>query len=76
VTVPIPTSLFVASTNKVFVSTVTFPVTVRDVKVPTEVMFPWAAVVTVPAVVAVLALPVTLPVNGPEKAVAVTVPTT
>jgi len=33
-------------------------VTVKPVKVPTEVIFGWAAVVTVPAVVAVAALPV------------------
>ena len=35
----------------------TFPLTDSDVRVPTEVMFPCAAVVTVPAVVAVVADP-------------------
>ena len=35
----------------------TFPVTASEVNVPTEVMFGWALVVTVPAVVAEVAVP-------------------
>ena len=46
--------------------------TVRLVKVPRLVILVWAAVVTVAAVP--LALHVKLPVNGPAKASAVTVP--
>jgi hypothetical protein len=47
--VPIPTKLFAASTNNVSVSTVRFPLTARLDNVPTEVMFVWAAVESVPA---------------------------
>ena len=36
---------------------VVLPVTDRDDSVPTEVMFGWALVVTVPAVVALVAVP-------------------
>ena len=39
------------------------PVTDRDDSVPTEVMFGWALVVTVPAVVALTAVPLTLLTN-------------
>ena len=46
--------------------------TVKVVKVPNDVMFDCAAVVTVAAVPE--AFPVTLPVSGPAKASAVTVP--
>ena len=46
--------------------------TVRVVSVPKEVIFDWAAVVTVAAVPDTL--PVTSPVKGPAKASAVTVP--
>ena len=46
--------------------------TFNEVSVPNEVIAGWAAVVTVAAVPEVL--PVTLPVSGPTKAVAVKVP--
>lgn len=45
---------------------VAVPDTVTDVNVPTEVIVGWAAVVTVPAVVAVDALPVNAPTNVVE----------
>ena len=70
----IPTRLLEVSTFRVFVSTVTSPDTVRAERVPTLVIFVWAAPVTVAAVPDTL--PVTLPVSGPEKALAVAVPDT
>ena len=42
------------------------PVTAREVNVPTDVMFGCAAVVTVPAVVALVAAPVNAPTNVVE----------
>ena len=45
----------------------TFPVVVTELKVPTEVMFGCAAVVTVPAVVEVATVPVTLPPTTFDK---------
>jgi hypothetical protein len=44
----------------------------KEVRVPSEVIVGWAAVVTVAAVP--VTLPVTLPVSGPLNAVAVKVP--
>ena len=44
----------------------------KEVRVPSEVIAGWAAVVTVAAVP--VTLPVTLPVSGPTNAVAVKVP--
>ncbi len=39
------------------------PVTAAEVSVPTDVMLGWAAVVTVPAVVALVAAPLSAPTN-------------
>ena len=41
----------------------TLPVTAKEVNVPTDVMFGCAFVVTVPAVVAVVAVPLNAPTN-------------
>ena len=51
------------ATFDVNVLAVTVPLTPNDVNVPTEVMFGWAAVVTVPAVVAEVAAPLNAPTN-------------
>ena len=64
--VPMPTRSFPESTYRVSVSTVRSPVTARLVKVPTEVINGWAALVTVAAV------PLALPVKAPTKSVEVT----
>ena len=55
------------ATFEVSVLAVTVPLTPSDVNVPTEVILGWAAVVTVPAVVALVAAPL----SAPTKVVAV-----
>jgi len=64
-----PNSVPLISDDAVIAPDVTAPDTARLVNVPTDVIVGCAAVVTVPAVVAVSAFPVTLPVRLPTNAV-------
>ena len=74
-TVATPSAKVIKSVSSVWPIVVPLTITlstVSVVSVPKEVIFDWAAVVTVAAVPDTL--PVTSPVKGPAKASAVTVP--